>query len=737
MTNLPVSASTESKGFHSLDPRIQKWIWSTSWNELREAQELAIPIILEGLGDLIIAASTASGKTEAAFLPILTRMASQAGSLVIYISPLKALINDQCRRMEELADLLDIKVTPWHGDIPQGRKTKFLKDPRGCLLITPESMEALLIHHGNGLRGLLNGLEFVVVDELHAFMGTERGKQLQSILNRLDKVLGKPARRIGLSATLGDMNGAKEFLHPDHGHLVELVATKEGGQELRVLVKGMVEPESAPGIGKDQDEKSEHLAKLAIVDSLYATIRGTNNLIFPNSRSDVEFYSDRLRRMCENERVPNEFWPHHGSLAKDIREETEAALKQKERPASAVCTSTLELGIDIGSVKSVVQIGPPPSVASLRQRLGRSGRRKGEPAILRGFSIEKELSARSGLSDLLREGLVQTVAMVQLLVTGWYEPVNIAGLHGSTLVQQLLSALAQHGGLQVAQAWNLLCGSGPFHAISKQDFMALLMFLGEQELIFEDPTGLILLAPKGERITQHYTFYAAFSSDEEYRILTAGRTLGTLPVSRPLTAGSFVVFAGRRWQVVSVSDEEKVIEVTPAAGGTVPSFDGGAGAVIHDRVREVMREILQGQGAIPFLDPVGQTLLKEARDSYTRLGLESQWLRQSGNHTQVILWKGDLVNDTLLLMMIARGFRGMNEGVCLSFEGTSVADIEQALRDIAAAEPVESCTLARTVQNKVREKWDMMLPESLLEKNFASTYINSFGLAKVLSDKFA
>ena len=441
--------------------------------------------------------------------------------------------------------------------------------------------------------------------------------------------------------------------------------------------------------------------------------------------------------MCENERVPNEFWPHHGSLAKDIREETEAALKQKERPASAVCTSTLELGIDIGSVKSVVQIGPPPSVASLRQRLGRSGRRKGEPAILRGFSIEKELSARSGLSDLLREGLVQTVAMVQLLVTGWYEPVNIAGLHGSTLVQQLLSALAQHGGLQVAQAWNLLCGSGPFHAISKQDFMALLMFLGEQELIFEDPTGLILLAPKGERITQHYTFYAAFSSDEEYRILTAGRTLGTLPVSRPLTAGSFVVFAGRRWQVVSVSDEEKVIEVTPAAGGTVPSFDGGAGAVIHDRVREVMREILQGQGAIPFLDPVGQTLLKEARDSYTRLGLESQWLRQSGNHTQVILWKGDLVNDTLLLMMIARGFRGMNEGVCLSFEGTSVADIEQALRDIAAAEPVESCTLARTVQNKVREKWDMMLPESLLEKNFASTYINSFGLAKVLSDKFA
>lgn len=127
----------------------------------------------------------------------------------------------------------------------------------------------------------------------------------------------------------------------------------------------------------------------------------------------MEYYADQLRLLCEQAAAPNEFWPHHGSLSKELREQTEAALKQKERPATAICTSTLELGIDIGSVKSVVQIGPPPSVASLRQRLGRSGRRKGEPAILRGYALERPLSLDSPLSDRLREGLVQSVAMVK------------------------------------------------------------------------------------------------------------------------------------------------------------------------------------------------------------------------------------------------------------------------------------------------------------------------------------
>lgn len=730
MTNSPVSNSGDSIAFKALDPRIQKWIWQSGWNELRDAQEKAIPAILFGKGDLIVAASTASGKTEAAFLPILTRMAGNEGSLTIYISPLKALINDQWRRMEELAGLLEIPVTPWHGDITQTRKTNFLKRPKGCLLITPESLEAMLMRRGHGLKGLLAGLEFVVVDELHAFMGTERGKQLQSLLNRIEKALGRAVRRVGLSATLGDMAQAQEFLHPDHGASVSLIVTKEGGQELKVLVRGMVEPQAQPKVDERPEEVEDSQAKLAIVGHLFTALRGTNNLVFPNSRREVEFYSDRLCRLCENEKVPNEFWPHHGSLSKEIREETEAALKQKERPATAICTSTLELGIDIGSVKSVVQIGPPPSVASLRQRLGRSGRRKGEPAILRGFATEFELSAKSGLSVLLREGLVQMVAMVQLLVEGWYEPIPVTGLHGSTLVQQILSSLAQYGGLQAGQAWSLLCGSGPFRTITPDLFKSLLLALHERELLFQDPTGLLLLAPVGERITQHYTFYAAFSTDEEFRIVTSGRTLGTLPVSRPLTEGSFLVFAGRRWQVLRVSDEEKVIEVTPAKGGTVPAFEGGAGAVIHDRVRERMREILRGEESVPFLDGAGQRLLQEARDNYARLDLDTVWLRQTGDKVEVLLWKGDRVNDTLVLHLMDMGFHGTNDGLYLTLEGTSVNLVETTLRQMIVCEPPDPVTLAGTVQNKIRQKWDGLLPEPLLSSSFASSYLDVPGMVQ-------
>lgn len=723
MTPSPASNS-ESAAFHQLDPRIQRWIWSSGWTDLRDAQERAVPIILAGERDVIIAASTASGKTEAAFLPVLTRLASREGAVALYVSPLKALINDQWRRLEELADLLELPVTPWHGDISQAKKTRFLKKPEGCLLITPESLEAMLMHHGHGLGGLFASLDCVVIDEMHAFMGTERGKQLQSLLHRLEKAISRIVPRIGLSATLGDMQGAAEYLRPGNASNVAMVISKEGGQELRVLVKGLLESDTPPRLDQDPEETPDSPAKLAIVEHLFQVLRGTNNLVFPNSRSWVEFYSDRLRRLSEERRYPNEFWPHHGNLSKEIREETEAALKQKERPATAICTSTLELGIDIGSVKSIVQIGPPPSVASLRQRLGRSGRRKGEPAILRTYSVEQQLTSTSLLSDQLREDLIQSAAMICLLVEGWYEPVDVRGLHASTLVQQLLSALVQYGGLKAGQAWSLLCADGPFANISREHFTALLRTLGQEEILFQDSTGLLLLSPKGERITQHYTFYASFSTNKEYRIVTSGRTLGSMPINRPLVPGSFVVFAGRRWQVLSVSEEDLVIEVTPAAAGNLPGFTGGSGATVHDRVRETMRDILRTNTSLPFLDSAAQGMLREARDSYARLELDRIWIRQAGNQTQIIPWKGDRLQDTLQLLLNARGFRGANEGLCISLEGTTPGQVRGALRELASLDIDDATKMALNIQNKHREKWDGLLPEVLLDASFESANLD-------------
>ena len=351
------NSKQESRSFYLLDERIQRWIWEAGWNELKDIQERSIPLILESKKDIIIAAATATGKTEAAFMPILTQLLRQGNhACVVYISPLKALINDQWGRLTGLCENLEIPIIPWHGDISSTQKKGFLKNSQGCLLITPESLEAFLMTRGHALSGILNGLMYLVVDELHSFIGTERGKQLQSLMHRMDVCLKRKVPRIALSATLGDMNLAADFLRPYFGAQVQIIKSEESHQELKVIVKGYMI--RAPKLGGKEDFNSEDIksdetalqGELEISENLYRALRGKNNLIFPNSRAKVEIYSDLLRRYCERDGIPNEFWPHHGSLSKEIREETERALKSSEHPTTAVCTTTLELDQETGQI---------------------------------------------------------------------------------------------------------------------------------------------------------------------------------------------------------------------------------------------------------------------------------------------------------------------------------------------------------------------------------------------------
>lgn len=410
--NLPPSNS-DSSSFTLLDSRIQRWIWDEGWTSLRDAQEQAVPALVEADRDVIIAAATAAGKTEAAFLPVLTHLLNHSDTpgAVLYISPLKALINDQWERLGRLCERLEIPVVAWHGDISASKKHRFLKSPEGVLLITPESLEALFVNRGSTLNGLFKNLRYIVVDELHAFIGSERGKQLQSLMHRVELVVGRTLPRVGLSATLGDMGMASEFLCPQRSDGVTVIESKSAGQILQIQVRGYIQSpmckllEEKDAAESDEETDDQGSPDYAIADHLYSVLRGSNNLVFPNSRKQVELFADQLRRRCERDALPNEFWPHHGSLSKDLREQTEHALKAGTHSATAICTSTLELGIDIGSIKNVVQIGPPPSVASLRQRLGRSGRRPGEPAILRAYCKEMPLTDKSTLSDRLRKDL--------------------------------------------------------------------------------------------------------------------------------------------------------------------------------------------------------------------------------------------------------------------------------------------------------------------------------------------
>jgi ATP-dependent Lhr-like helicase len=301
---------------------------------------------------------------------------------------------------------------PWHGDITQARKRQFLRQPQGVLLITPESLEALFVQRGHELRRLFGELHYIVVDELHAFIGSDRGKQLQSLMRRIEVLIERRVPRVGLSATLGDMALAGKFLR-SASPPVHIIVSAAAGQELKVQVRGYEVKGVSASVAPTDSSSQESEAHESMADHLFKVLHGSNNLLFPNSRQKVEYFSDLLRQRCEREGIPNEFWPHHGSLSRDIREEAEHALKAGDRPATAVCTNTLELGIDIGAIQSVAQIGPPPSVAALRQRLGRSGRRPGEAAILRSYIAEQEIRPDSALSDHLRESLVQLVATIR------------------------------------------------------------------------------------------------------------------------------------------------------------------------------------------------------------------------------------------------------------------------------------------------------------------------------------
>lgn len=731
---MPHSSSDESQAFRFLDEKVRRWVWDQGWTALRDAQERAIPPILSGDTDVIIAAATATGKTEAAFLPICSRLLTKEGkdACVVYLSPLKALINDQFSRMEQLCERLDIPVHPWHGDITASKKKKFLSNPRGILLITPESVESLFVNHGTAIPHLFSNLLYIVVDELHSFIGSERGQQLQSLLHRVEFVIRRRVPRIGLSATIGDMHLASQFLRPGDAEM-EMIISSATGQELQLLLKGFVQkaPVMTPS-GESGIEVEVGGCLLDIGANLFKTLRGSSNLIFANSRNRTEFFADHLRRLCEEQHLPNEFWPHHGSLSKELREDAETAIKDKSRPVSIVCTSTLEMGIDIGSVKSIVQIGVPPSVASMRQRLGRSGRRDGDPAILRIYIQEDELNERSDPSDSLRAGLVQTIAMVRLLLAKWYEPPPIGGLHLSTMIQQILSLIAQYGGVTAAQAYNVLCKNGPFPLVSQKMFADFLRNLGEQCLIVQASDGLLLHGHLGERIVNHYSFYTAFATPEEYRLVFGACTLGTLPLDRPIAVGSLMIFGGRRWHILEVDVAKKVIVLKPAMGGKAPIFCGEAGW-IHNRIRQEMLAVYMENSVPIFLDAQARDLLSEARECFHRYGLTKRAILPQGSTTYLFCWMGDRVQDTLATMLRSRGLKAVNEGIAIMVGNSSLEELNSCLLELQKAGVPDVYELARSVLNKACQKYDLFLSDQLLSADYAASKLDAEGAFDALN----
>src|SRR5258707_4285317 len=303
----PPCASGLEAAYHRLHPKIRRWIRDQGWDELREIQARTIVAVLDSDRDILIAATTAAGKTEAAFLPILTSIADRkaSGFSVLYVSPLKALINDQFRRLEELCESMEIPVVKWHGDAPQAEKKKAMSKLDGVALITPESIEAMFVRRPADAKRLLSAADFIVVDELHSFLQGPRGLHVASLLRRIDASSARSARRVGLSATIGDLGQARAWLRPTDPDRVEELQAKSDAPEVRLQVRGYVEPpdlddpDHAEGGSGAEHDLPRRIALDSISDHLFETLRGENNLVFGGSRRTVESTADRLRRRSE------------------------------------------------------------------------------------------------------------------------------------------------------------------------------------------------------------------------------------------------------------------------------------------------------------------------------------------------------------------------------------------------------------------------------------------------------
>jgi ATP-dependent helicase Lhr and Lhr-like helicase len=731
MTSLP------SSSFESLSEPVRKWIWKQNWPSLRDIQAKAIPAVLAG-GDVVLSANTAAGKTEAAFLPLLTSIGQEGrsadGFAILYVSPLKALINDQFRRLESLCETCGVLLHKWHGDVSADAKSRARKRPTGVVLITPESLEALLVHRSAEAPRMFKNLQAVVIDELHAFIGTERGMQLQSILSRIE-VLSSRDRidRIGLSATLGNMALAAEALRPGFGDKVTIVEGDDVGNGIRLQIRGYRKPlllrfndtvedlENAENVGvavQQDDEGEVRSTEIpeAVARDLFKFLRGRSNLLFAGSRSAVEVYADHLRSMCEEASLPNEFFPHHGNLSKAVREDVEVRLRDDPRPTTAVATTTLELGIDIGDVETVAQIGPGFSVASLRQRLGRSGRRAGKPATLRIFAIEPTLTPGADPVSRLHLNLVQSVAMVECLREKWCEPPMPAGLHLSTLIHQTMALIVQMGGVKPLQAWAQLCQKGPFKAIDKALYANLLKCMAspENRLIEQSPDGHLMIGELGERITESYEFYPVFATPREYRVINEGRTLGTYPVSA-VARGETIIFTGRRWTVVEVDDRANVIIVAAAKKGKPPKFSGDGGS-IDDHIVETMLRVLQSTDRFSYLDETAAELLESARTAFKELRLDKTSVIPYGTGALIFPWTGTRKLRTLFLALLNRNFEASQFGHVIELQECTMDGVLESLRELSSSPAPDGRILAQRMAMPHFAKFDYLLSPELMEQ---------------------
>lgn len=630
--------------FSRYAPFIQKYIYRRHWEQLREVQTAACSAVLDHHCHVIISSNTASGKTEAAFFPALTQLQQDPPQSIgiIYISPLKALINDQHQRLQELLQGSGIPVWSWHGDVAPQLKDRMIKNGRGVLQITPESLESLLMNRASLCRTLFADLRFVIIDEIHALMGIDRGLQVQSLICRLEQLAGCRPRRIGLSATISDLGGAESFISA--GSCLGAMSISFSGlqRQLQLAVESFV-------ISAREDRAV--LDRRAFFQYIYDHTRGRKALVFANSRSFCEELTAELKTIARERLERDVFYVHHGSIAAELRGRTEAALREPGKNAVAAATVTLELGIDIGDLDLTVQVGSPFSCSSFVQRLGRSGRSSGVPRMLFVNQFQVPSGRSGGRAFRLPWDLLRSIAVIDLYTRDrWIEPVRVKAKPFSLLAHQTLSVIKTAGELDPPALARQVLSLAPFaHKVTPGEYKELLLYMLRRDLLERLPSGRLIIGLGAEGFINHYSFYAQFTDEKEYTVVSPGGEIGTL--GSRLGPGSVFSLAGRSWEVKYIDDAARVIYVH-AAEQRHNTYWPGSGGSTHDRIVQRMRQILTDDAVYPYLQPQAAALLRASRRAASARGLlgPAVTLLRSGGF-RLNLWYGTTMLQSLMLLL--------------------------------------------------------------------------------------
>lgn len=735
--------------FDCFAPPIKEAIYTAGWHKLNAMQEKAAHELLEGTSHLLISSGTASGKTEAAFYPLLSLLyhdeiqqkqgnhwaenapsdkSASPGISALYIAPTKALINDQHARLAEICSACGQRLTAWHGESSRSKKDTVLAAPAGIVQITPESLESLLLRHSEDIPRLFGALHFVVIDEIHALLGQDRGMQVLCHLARIERAAGCSPRRIALSATIGNPQHVANLLASNTARTTHVIQAEPAELHWRVLV--------------DYIERTGAGGNQTVLEQLSKLTTGQKTLLFCDARSEVEELAVALRSHAENS--SSTILVHHGSLARAIRADVEELLRRDTTDVAAVATSTLELGIDIGNVARVIQLGAPASVSSLLQRLGRSGRRNHTPECAL-IARELPVSATTPIGSALPWELLRNIALIELYRTSrWVEPLDISSYPYGLLAHQILALLGSYGSLAPADLAARIHACTPFNHIEAGDLRDVLVHLAQTGYISQNEVGDVLLAQRGEQTCWSKDFCSIFIASPSWTVKASAGVLGA--VGTPPAIGKRLTIGGAVWQVVAIDHKKQELSVVPAHGSASTIFGSGA-PDIHPKVVTTMRSVLADAEPPTYLSKravqrllQAQALIRETGVSTTSVILQKTTTGQNPPCWSLVPWLGSRQMRTLErlirihcanklgLSWIARPSRHHFELAMTADANTFFSVVHNAL-----AELDNPCDLLLDGEIPLTGKFDHLLPPHLAHRSFAATKLDLPGLKQAVT----